>query len=386
MTLGALVDLGVPVQTLQDSIASLGLPQVEIKTSEVVKKGFRAIQIHIEHPPEHAHRHLHHIVEMIERGNLSSRAKKLSTEIFTEIGKAEAKVHGTTIEKVHFHEVGAIDSIVDIVGVAVAMDELDIETCYASTIRTGSGSVHIAHGNVSIPAPATLEILKGIPIEAGPIIGELTTPTGAAIIKSQCEQFGPMPPMKVEAIGYGAGSMDLEQQANVLRVSLGQCQSTVDSATDHAHHHHHHESHSEDIVCLQTNLDDTSPQQIADVVDRMIQAGAADAWTSPCVMKKGRLGSEITVLATPSEVSRFESLLFQNTPTLGIRRWTVRRQVLAREEGTVETQWGPVRTKKAILAEGKFRIRAEDDDVRELSRRCDVPAEVIRRETDVSQL
>ena len=190
MTLGALVDLGVPVDQLQSGVSSLGLDDLKITTETVKKVGFRAIQVHIQHPPEHAHRHLHHIVDMIDgAAEISEAAKLRAKAIFHEVAVAEAKVHGSTIEKVHFHEVGAVDSIADIVGTAIGLDALGIERVAASPVPTGHGSVTIAHGRVSIPAPATAEILRGIPLAASDVEAELTTPTGAAILKSQSKSF-----------------------------------------------------------------------------------------------------------------------------------------------------------------------------------------------------
>ncbi len=225
MTLGALIDLGVPLQAIQAGIASMGLTEVKISADVIKKAGFRAVQVKIEHPPEHAHRHLHHIEEMIDRGDaISPPAKQLAKTIFGLIGEAEAKMHNTTIRKVHFHEVGAIDSIADIVGAAIGFTHLGIEQFAASPIPTGCGSIEIAHGKVSIPAPATAELLCGIPIAASDITRELTTPTGAAIIKATCRSFGSMPAMTMQAVGYGSGTYDLPNQANLLRIVLGETQ------------------------------------------------------------------------------------------------------------------------------------------------------------------
>ena len=214
MTLGALVDLGVDIAAIESAVRSMGLPELSI-TSETVKKcGFRAISVKIEHPPEHAHRHLHHIAEMIDRASeIDAAAKKTAHRIFSHVAEAEAKVHGTTIEKVHFHEVGAIDSIADIVGSAVALHALGIETIVASPVPTGTGSITIAHGRVAIPAPATAELLCGIPTAESDIEAELTTPTGAAILKACASKFGPLPSMITSGVGYGAGTKDLDGQA-----------------------------------------------------------------------------------------------------------------------------------------------------------------------------
>ena len=210
MTLGALVDAGIDLAAIQTGIDSLGLPSCRLLSSEVKKKGFRATQVVVEHEPEHAHRHLHHITAMIDQSSLSDSQRNLATRIFRRLAEAEAKVHGSTIEKVHFHEVGAVDSIADIVGAAIGWDLLDVDRINCSPIPTGTGFVEIAHGRCSIPAPATGELLKGIPLADFPVVGELTTPTGAAIAATLVDEFSPPPAMTVQSIGYGAGQKDFD--------------------------------------------------------------------------------------------------------------------------------------------------------------------------------
>ena len=222
MMLGALVDVGIDLQQIQSGIDSLGLKECKFRREEVKKHGFRATKIHVDHPPEHAHRHLHHITDMIDQSSITETQKKLAKEIFTKLGEAEAKVHGTSIQKVHFHEVGAVDSIADIVGSAIGWDLLGVDQVLCSPIPTGYGTIKIAHGRVSVPAPATAELLKGIPIASCNIEAELTTPTGAAIVASIAQDFGPLPSMQIEKIGIGAGDRDLEEQGNVLRLLIGE--------------------------------------------------------------------------------------------------------------------------------------------------------------------
>src|SRR3982750_2152670 len=226
MTLGALVDAGAELATIQVGIDSLGLPSCRLLGTEVKKKGFRATQITVEHEPEHKHRHLHHIAAMIDGSTLTARQKTLAKRIFQKLAEAEAKVHGTTIEKVHFHEVGAVDSIADIVGSAIGFDLLGVERIVCSPVPTGHGFVEIAHGRCSIPAPATGELLRGVPLANLDVEGELTTPTGAAIVAALTNDFGPLPAMVVDRIGYGAGQKDFDHP-NILRLLVGE----VDSAT-----------------------------------------------------------------------------------------------------------------------------------------------------------
>jgi uncharacterized protein (TIGR00299 family) protein len=359
MTLAALIDLGVDPASIEAAIQSMGLPEVRIRTAEVKKCGFRAQSVDIEHPPEHAHRHLHHIEEMIDAATeIEADAKALAKRIFHHVAVAEAKVHGTTLQKVHFHEVGAIDSIADIVGSAVGLTTLGITQATASPIPTGTGSIKIAHGTVSVPAPATAEILRGIPIAESSIAAELTTPTGAAIIREFCSGFGPLPAMQIDSIGYGAGTMDLPEQPNLLRILVGRSASAAGEADSAAT--------QDSIVVLETNLDDSTGEQIADCANRLVEAGAVDVTQTPCTMKKGRSGILLTVLCRPSDTTKMESILFQHTSSIGIRRRWSHRSILPREIVELETEWGSVRAKIVTLPDGSRRTKVEADDLARL--------------------
>ena len=221
MTLGALIDAGAELSVVQNAIASMDLGDVRITVANTARRGFRGKLLTIHHPPEHAHRYLRDILSLLRRARITSGAKDLSMRLFERIARAEAKVHGTTIDRVQFHEVGAIDSIIDIVGVSVAWDSLQIERAYASSVPTGAGQVRIAHGLVSVPTPATAELLMGVPIAPTQIPMEMTTPTGAAIVTELATEFGPMPPMQVGRIGYGAGRKDMPDRPNLLRILIG---------------------------------------------------------------------------------------------------------------------------------------------------------------------
>ena len=371
MTLGALIDLGADVQEIESAVRSMGLPEISITSSEVKKCGFRAIQVAIEHPPEHAHRHLHHITDMIDGSSeIEAAAKELAKRIFGHVAVAEAKVHGTTLEKVHFHEVGAIDSIADIVGVAVAVTRLGISHASSAPVPTGIGSIKIAHGHVSVPAPATAEILRGIPLASNSIEAELTTPTGAAILKELVTDVGPIPPMSIESIGYGAGTMDLREQANMLRVLIGK--RTEQPAFG--------EVRRDRVVVLETNLDDVTGEELADSADRLLKAGALDVSQTACTMKKGRPGVALVVMVRPESADQIETLLFQHTPTIGIRRTIVDRGVLPRESIRIATPYGEVKAKKVTLPGGGSRVKAEDDEIRRLSSENNVPTSEIRHQ------
>jgi len=362
MTLGALVDAGVDLAELNAAIESLGLPGCHLIAEEVKKKGFRATQIRVEYQPEHAHRHLHQIVAMIDGSRLSDRQKDLARRIFSRLAEAEAKVHGTTPEKVHFHEVGAADSIADIVGAAVGWDRLGAERIVASPVPTGTGRVRIAHGETSIPAPATAELLRGIPLAESPIPSELTTPTGAAILATLADDFGPLPAMKITRIGYGAGQRDLEAQANLLRLFVGEA---VDAEP------------GEQVWVLETNLDDISGELIGYCTTRLWEAGALDVYTAAIQMKKNRPGVTLSVLCRAGAIEAIEAILFGETTTLGVRRWPVSRHVLVRKPHRVETEWGPVEGKVGWLRGGPPRFAPEFESCRRVAAEHDVPLRAV---------
>lgn len=381
MVLGALVDLGVPLERIQAGIASMGLHQVEIRSEVIKKSGFRAVKIHIDHPPEHAHRHLHHIEAMIDAGSeLTPGARELAKRIFLLIGQAEAKMHNTTLQKVHFHEVGAIDSIADIVGAAIGFDHLGIDRYEASPVPTGCGSVKIAHGLVSIPAPATAELLCGIPIAASSIERELTTPTGAAILKAMVSRFGPLPSMRLEAVGYGAGTMDLPEQANVLRIALGQCEAddapSVDTETLPSEFDH--------VAVLETNIDDSTPEDLAHCTARLLEAGALDVYQTPCVMKKGRSGVQLTVICAPSRAFLMEYILLTETTTIGVRRHNASRRKLIRQTVTLETTHGALQAKVVQLAGGQQRMMVEYEDARDAAVKWKISLPEVRQAAAVA--
>ena len=366
MTLGALVDAGVDLSAIQAGIDSLGLPRAcRLVATEVKKKGFRATQITVEHEPEHAHRHLHHITDMIDASRLTDRQKDLAKRIFTRLGEAEAKVHGTTIRKVHFHEVGAVDSIADIVGAAIGWDLLGVERIVSSPVPTGRGFVEIAHGRCSIPAPATGELLKDIPLAESSVEAELTTPTGAAILASLVDSFGPVPAMTVSSIGYGAGQRDLEQQPNVLRLLVGEAAEQQSSSGD------------ERIWVLETNLDDVSGELVGYCMARLLEAGALDVYTTPIHMKKNRPGVIVSVLCNEADIQTLEAILFGETTTLGVRRWPVSRRKLDRKAIVVDTPYGKVQGTVAVVPGQPASFSPEYEVCRRIAEDHKLPLKVI---------
>jgi len=337
MLLGALIDCGVELAEVQRGVESLGLPDCRLEVAETRRHGFRAAKLTVRHRPEHAHRHLSDIVQMIEGGQLDDRARRLAIEIFTRLGEAEAHVHGVPVEKVHFHEVGAVDSIADIVGCAIAWRLLGAERLVCSPVPTGGGTIEIAHGRCGVPAPATAELLKGAVLADSSVQAELTTPTGAALLAVLVDEYGPPPAMRLAATGYGAGDRDLAEQANILRLLVGE----VAAGHDDLEH--------DTVVVLETNLDDAAGELIGYCRERLLEAGALDVLTIPVQMKKGRPGVLLSVLCPPADAQALEQLLLTETGTLGVRRRTAARAKLPRTEVEVDTPFGPIACKVATL-------------------------------------
>lgn len=362
--LGALIDAGVDIAQMQAGIDSLGLPTCRLVANTVSKCGFRATNVNVQYEPEHVHRHLHHITEMIDNSQLTENQKDLAKRIFTKLGQAEAQVHGCSIEKVHFHEVGAVDSIADIVGTAIGWDLLGIDHVVCSPIPTGIGTVKIAHGTVSIPAPATAELLANIPLAQSDIAAELTTPTGAAIVATIVNTFGSLPAMQIETVSCGAGDRELENQPNVLRLLIGEIESTIESSDDQTH---------DEVWVLETNIDDMTGEAIGHCCGLLQQAGVLDVYTTAIQMKKNRPGVTLTALCHDDEVAEAERIIFEQTTTLGIRKWIAQRHILRRQPHTVETTWGPLLGKLATLPNGDQRFSPEYESAREISEREDIP-------------
>jgi pyridinium-3,5-bisthiocarboxylic acid mononucleotide nickel chelatase len=357
MTLGALVDAGVDPKAITSAVSSLGLP-VEVSFETVRRGEFRANYARVVCAPEHAHRHLHHIEAMIDKASITPRQGELAKRIFRKIGEAEAKVHGVDVAKIHFHEVGAADSIVDIVGAAVGLDLLGVERFEASPIPPGRGWVKAAHGKMSLPAPATAELLKGVPLAESTVEMELTTPTGAAIVTTVAEAFGALPPMTIETIGLGAGTKDLPGQANILRLFVGQ----VDTPGS-----------SDRVWVLETNLDDLPGEVVGHATTLLMAAGALDVFLTPIQMKKNRPGVMITVLCDRGQIPSMETILFRETTTLGIRRYEVGRHKLRRQAAEVQTPFGTVKGKLGWLDGRPPTFSPEYEDCAKVARERNVP-------------
>jgi uncharacterized protein (TIGR00299 family) protein len=365
MTLAALLDAGVDETAVRSAIDSLGLPGVSLQVSEVMKGCFRARSIRVDHPEQHAHRGLSEITRLIEQATaLTPRQRQLALEIFQEIAKAEAHVHGLPVEAIHFHEVGAIDSIVDIVGAAVGFDLLGADQIVCAPVPPGRGQVRIAHGLCSVPTPGTAELLRGIPLRDLPIDAELTTPTGAAIVRVLADRFGPLPEMTLQRVGHGAGNMDLPDRANILRIFVGEGVSCCGQ---------------EEVCLLETNLDDVSGEVIGYATQQLLSAGALDVYAIPLQMKKNRPATMLCALCRPETALDLEEILFRETGTLGIRRQRIRRSVRSRQPHTVLTSFGPVLGKVAWQSSGRAEFSPEFEDCARLARQTGNPLREIYR-------
>jgi uncharacterized protein (TIGR00299 family) protein len=410
MFLGALVDAGVSPKLLEDTVAALDIG-ARLEISRVVRGGISATKVDVyangerdlprevfweqqkeeshphsrEHGDSRGHHHHDHgrgrslteIREIIEKAAISATAKATAIRIFEALGKAEAEVHGTSIERVHFHEVGAVDAMVDIVCAAVGAESLAVEEWVCSPLNVGGGTVKCAHGTLPVPAPATLKLLQDAPVySSGPQV-ELVTPTGAAIVKTLSGRFASFPAMKIEKAGYGAGTRDFPEHPNLLRLTIGEAV-LADGAS--ASPSTSPTTSNERITVLEANLDDLSPQVLAYAMERLLAEGALDVFSVPVQMKKSRPGALLTVLAKMEDANRLTRLIFAETTTLGVRRREEQRQTLSRRWETVDTTWGPVRIKIANMNGSVSNYAPEYEDCRTLAEAQHVPLRTVMQE------
>jgi uncharacterized protein (TIGR00299 family) protein len=361
MTLGALLDAGVPVEQLRSELEGLNVPGWELATEKVWKNGMAATYAKVRTQDTQTHRSLSTILGILEKSTLAPSVKDRAAAIFKKLGEAEAAVHDVPLEKIHFHEVGAVDAIVDIVGACIGFASLGIESFACSALNVGGGTAKMAHGVLPVPAPATARLLLGKPTYSNGVQKELVTPTGAAIVATLCSSFGPQPPMRVTSIGYGAGTADLEGQPNVLRLMVGEAAEKRAAAE------------SETIRVLEANLDDMNPQIYGYFLEKALAAGALDVFATPVQMKKNRPGMLVTVLCKPEDEAKFHEMLFAETTTLGVRVHTAERRVLARQWETVHTTFGEVRIKVARLNGHISQASPEFEDCRKLAAAKNVP-------------
>ncbi len=417
MFLGALVDAGVAPRVLEETVEALGVG-ARLEISRVERSGISAIKVDVyvdgekdlpreeywelqkhehehshEHhghapslpgessrasrplPHEHLHSHQHsrglsEIREVISAASISESAKETAIAIFEALGRAEAKIHNTSIDGVHFHEVGAVDAMVDIVCAAVGAEALGVDEIICSALNVGGGMITCAHGTFPIPAPATVELLKGAPVYSSGLPAELVTPTGAAIAKTLASRFAAFPEMKIEKSGYGAGSRDFPGHPNVVRLTVGESASNALAA----------KTALETVTALEANLDDLNPQVFGYVMERLFEEGALDAFVMPVQMKKNRLGTLLTVLCKPEDANRLAQVIFSETTTLGVRRRDEMRQTLARRWENVRTPWGEVRMKIASMNGTVANYAPEYEDCRRIAVEHRVPLKTVMSE------
>ena len=419
MFLGALVDAGVSPQLLQDTVAALGLG-AKLEVSRVVRSGISATKVdvwvdgekdmpreeywakqeashshahHDHHEHEHSHEHHHshgessragvpaphehshshrgltEIQKIISAAQISESAKKTAISIFEALGAAEAKIHDVPVESIHFHEVGSVDAIVDIVCAAVGIEALGVDEIVCSSLNVGGGMVKCAHGTFPVPAPATVELLKDAPVYSAHVQAELVTPTGAAIVKTLAKRFSTFPEMRVDKSAYGAGSRDFPGHPNVLRIVIGEAAAKMTGKTQ-----------SDTISVLEANLDDLNPQVFGYVMDRLLEEGALDVFGVPVQMKKNRPGTLLTVLCKPEDADKLTHLVFSETTTLGVRRREESRQTLARRWESVRTEWGEVRIKVASMNGTVTNYAPEYEDCRRIAEEHHVPLKMVMQE------
>ncbi len=357
MVLGALLDAGLSVAELKAELGKLHLHGWDIAPTTVRRAGLRATLAGVSAEEHHHHRHYSDIAAMIEASDINPRAKRSALTVFRRLGEAEAHVHGVSLEEVHFHEVGAVDSIIDIVGSCVGLDRLGIEAVYGSALPWTHGRIKSDHGLLPVPAPATVELMRGWPVKMVDAEGEWVTPTGAALLTGLAAGAA-LPPMTVEVTGCGAGTRDPEGRPNVLRAVIGQ----VSEASER-----------DRVVEVQANLDDMNPEWMPRAIETVLEAGALDAFFTPVSMKKGRPGFVVTALCNEGKRDAVAEAVLRHTTSLGVRYHTADRIKLRRESLTVETLWGPVRMKLGYLGSERLNAAPEYEDCRQISERTGVP-------------
>lgn len=369
MTVGALLDLGVPLEHLRTELGKLELPpgSYELSTSRTERQHMSALKFDVAVHDHHTHRHYAGIDAMIADSGLSDAVKDRARRIFRRLGEAEALVHGVALEDVHFHEVGAVDSIVDIVGTAICLEYLGVERVYSGALPLGGGFVETAHGRLPVPAPATAELLKGLLVHGDCGSGERVTPTGAAIVAALATGFGKQPPMVLEKTGCGAGGKDFPDCPNILRAFLGRSVEEAD--------------HADDVIVVEANIDDSTPELLGYAMERLFEEGALDVFFTPIQMKKNRPGVMVSFLCRPAQLERLAGLLLSETTAIGLRHYRAGRIILQRRIVEQQTEFGPVRYKQVFDgSSGVLRAMPEYEDCRRIAREKGIPCrEVMER-------
>jgi len=366
MTLGALVDAGVNIDALRSELLKLNLPGYRITAEKVSRSGIAATKVNVAlDEKKQPVRHLSDIRTIIESSLLSQAVKQKSIRIFERLAEAEAKVHGTTPDNVHFHEVGAVDAIVDIVGSIIGLELLGITEIIGSSVNLGAGTIRSAHGTLPVPSPAASELLKGIPVYSSSTLFELTTPTGAAIISAMSSSFGPLPRMKIERIAYGAGNKDFPEQPNVLRLFIGEPVAVYEEDSS---------------IVIETNIDDMNPQAYDYIIEKLMKQGAQDVYLTPIIMKKGRPAILLSVLTDKAKSEAVLDTIFRETTSIGVRIQEVGRKKLSREIHDVETVYGKVRVKISRQGDETLTVTPEYEDCRKIAEKRQIPLKQVIEE------
>jgi len=364
MNLGAMIDLGVEISYLKNELEKLNLDGWDLVAEKDQRHGIKGTKVTVRQlVHKHEHRHLSDIEKIISGSSLSDEVKKLSMEIFMKLATAESIVHGIPVEEVHFHEVGAIDSIIDITGAAVCYNALHVDAVYVSEVELGGGFVNCDHGKLPVPAPATIEIIKGIPVRTGGVDFEATTPTGAAILSVLGTDFCSSDPLKIEKTAYGIGHKDHPDVPNILRVSLAETISQ--SGTGH------------NALLIESNIDDMNPEFYDHISDRLFKAGASDVYYSQIIMKKGRPGVVLSVICEPGSEDHIREIMFTESTTLGIRTYDFRKDTLSREFSKLETIYGDVTIKRSFYKGKEVSVKPEYDECKRIALEQDIPLKEI---------
>lgn len=370
MNLGAMIDLGVEASYLENELKKLNIEGFHLEITKDLRRGISGTkaEVIVENPDNEKHRHLRHVVEIVNNSTLSDKVKADSLEIFKRIAYAEAKVHQIEVERVHFHEVGALDSIADIVGAAICLDYLKVDRILSSPIQLGGGTVKCAHGIMPVPAPATALIVENIPVKLGLVQHEATTPTGAAILAAMVDEFTETINFPITKTAYGIGHRDVSEVPNVLRVFLLEEASNATEVPE------------ETATVLECNIDDMNPERYDFIMELLFNAGASDAWLMPIVMKKSRPAVVLSVLCQPSKVAAMKQIIFTHSTTIGLREYNIRKSVLKRNEIVVDTQYGKVRVKQSVYNGKIVRSKPEFDDCRAIALQQNCSIEEVERE------
>ena len=371
MTLGALVDAGVPLSGLRNELARLPVKGYELTSKEVKRAGMRATKVDVEiqgaRGKGQGARKWKDIDKIIKTSTLSKDIKLKGLHIFRRLFEAEARVHGGKFDEVHLHELGAIDCIVDIFGSLIGLDILGIDTIYSSALNLGSGSIKSEHGLLPVPAPASVELLKGIPVYSSGVQFELTTPTGAVLMSSLASGFGPVPDMKILKAGVGAGDKDFREQPNILRIFIGEKTENKQGSGDRR------QGTEEAITVIETNIDDMNPQVYEYVMEKMLKAGALDVFLTQIIMKKGRPGIKLSVLCNEDRKDAMSEIILKETTSIGLRFYRADRKTLQRDIVLLDTQYGRVRVKKSLLGKEIQKASPEYEDCRKIAKKFNIP-------------